>query len=335
MHPSISLEDSPRETAAQSLPLLANEEGDRSAAVRLEEMRDAAQSGVYSALFALQDNVACAKSEVLLGSFWGHVVLVPGLPFGLGKKEVRHLPWNNLARTSLSIRRAARVMVSLGEAIEAGDRARVLQAMPSGEALLREVARAGHAVLEQIRRAFPTERGVTHEAALRLLGAVKAWEAAAGEAAHSQLQAWHRYQVTLASWEVMERTVSSTTLREHLSGPSSLPAREVALGTGPGAGAGAVVSPPEAAKDQQPPCPPMPPTPPLQKAEEDERKSPFANAGKVATRAPKGGEGGQAMVGALPEWQMLTFLLRQLSLAVVDVYECLLSVMEDIPRIEG
>lgn len=249
-----------------------------------EHRSDAALTGVYSALFGLEEDMKAAKSEILLGTFFGRILLIPGLPLG---RELRHLPVEALLEAGRAIRRAAKVSSALGEALEASRQASVMQRVPSSNVLLEAIARAGHAVIAEARQAFPSSPSIVKPTTmLCLLNAIKAWETAAGQAVYVQLQKLHWYRDSSVAWEELERSVTSRVPLPILSTT----------------------------------------TPPQRSAGEGERTllpSPFADV----IESDQGG----CVPGASSEWQMLTFVLRQLGISLATMQEQLSIVMDLLP----
>lgn len=189
----------------------------------VNELCEEALTGVYSSLLELQSVVVCAKSERLAGRFAGRLIFVPRFI----AKEADHLPWAELEHASMSIRRSARTLFAIGQALEATDSTTRRSTLGDADNLLKGIAHSGYDVIVQAREAFPSNREkMSSEPVLQLLEAVEHFEISGGEAFRAQLRGSKKYQAAVAAVANLtiegQRQVSSETA----SGGCNVPENE-------------------------------------------------------------------------------------------------------------
>jgi len=149
---------------------------------------------LYNALFELQSNIKCAKSEWLAGKFAGGLVFVPGPPFG--RYQVHHMPWEALQLAAMDIRRAAGVLFALRQALLSMDGSHIREVAgrcSMERTLLKNIASSGEELLSQVQNAFPWSRMLSSKPVVQLLHAIDAWETAGGENLKAQLRSSRKY----------------------------------------------------------------------------------------------------------------------------------------------
>lgn len=251
---------------------------------------------LYNALFELQSNIKCAKSEWLAGKFAGGLVFVPGPPFG--RYQVHHMPWEALQLAAMDIRRAAGVLFALRQALISMDEnhSRAASGRYSMERnLLINIAAAGEDLLTQVQNAFPWSRLLSSKPVVQLVHAIDAWETAGGENLKAQLRSSRKYlaaeEATAGLARVAEeRALSEGEARNQFTKSNSLQQQE-SVGNNSGQG--------------------IPST-----------KANVATLQRMDTRE---------VVALTIEWHNLGFLLRQVGLELAQLHHDVLIVMDRLP----
>jgi hypothetical protein len=325
---------------APSAPLLADEaalSGVYAPVEDAQERGEAALSGVYSALFALADNAAAARSERLVGRLCGRLVLVPGPVFGaLGRRpQVGHLPWEGLAGAADAARRVSRALLTLSQALEEGAADEARGAAPEAERLLREMARAGRGALGDVRDAFPLRRALPAGNALAFLALVEEWEGAAGGAARDALRGTRRHQRARAEWEQLAAALRARARggRGRAAAAIGRPLAAPAPGGGKEPQASGRASPAASSAED---APSVEITQRSVRPEDGNGTTSGTTSGAHHADGADGGGGGGAgppppPPGAITEWESLSFMLQHLGLELGALHQRVFAVLQQLP----
>lgn len=281
-----------------------------------EEQCDAALTGVYSSLFDLQKNIDLARAEAVVGVWHGRVIVAPRMPLSRSISSA-HLPWEGLDAVSLSIRKTARRLFSLGQALDAGEASALRRTIPESGALVEEVARAGHAALLSLRDAFPTQGGVSSKNILRYIRAVEMFDACGTQAMKDYLGRSRRYQLLKLAWEEL---ISSVRRSENNNGGNNNTSRNSNSGSGGAnntsstAQGSSCINEMEGGRDAK---------------SSSEETSP--TTGIEAVMMNHTTDDATFTDSSFLEWQSLAFLITDLGTDIVTLHYQLMDVMKKLP----
>lgn len=254
---------------------------------------------LYNALFELQSNIKCAKSEWLAGKFAGGLVFVPGPPFG--RYQVHHMPWDALQLAAMDIRRAAGVLFALRQALLSMDGSHIREV--SGRCsmeriLLKNIASSGEELLSQVQNAFPWSRMLSSKPVVQLLHAIDAWETAGGENLKAQLRSSRKYLAAQEATAGLARVAEQRALSEGEMEPAktNCPQQELDSNNKRSENNQGVAS--------------------------SEASSKVAMLQRMDTRE---------VVALTIEWHNLGFLLRQVGLELAQLHHDVLTIMDRLP----
>lgn len=135
---------------------------------------------------------------------------ITGLPFR--KSGGQHLPVPALSAAANAVRRTARTLFTLSQAIEDGLVQELQGVVPGYETKLKQLASSSQAAMHALCEAFPSAPTTTGSSpssstVVAFLQHVDSWQALAGRKPGSALDSWSRYRTARANWQMVFDTL--------------------------------------------------------------------------------------------------------------------------------